>query len=94
MKISLKYQDIVNYVLGSCSYHPLELEIDPTRYEIKSDGILDTKTQIIYPQEEEYGQFIAKVCKLKLAAHDFDSLQIQGFCREIEDFSPLEINLP
>jgi len=93
MKIRIKYQDIVNYVLGSCSYHPLELQIDPMRYEIKNNSILDTKTQIDHPQEEDYCKFIAKVEQLKLAAHDFDSLQVQGFCREIEDFSPLEINL-
>jgi hypothetical protein len=93
MKIRIKYQDIVNYVLGSCSYHPLELEIDPMRYEIKANSILDTKTQIEHPQEEDYCNFIVKVEQLKLAAHDFNSLQVQEFCREIEDFSPLEINL-
>jgi hypothetical protein len=93
MKIRIKYQDIVNYVLGSCSYHPLELEIDPMRYEIKANSILDTKAQIEHPQEEDYCNFIAKVEQLKLAAHDFNPLQVQEFCREIEDFSPLEINL-
>lgn len=93
MKINIKYQDIINYVLGSCGYHPLEFEIDPMRYEIKNNSILDIKAQIDYPQEEDYCKFFAQVEKLKSAARDFDSLQVQGFCREMEDFSPLEINL-
>jgi hypothetical protein len=93
MKIRIKYQDIVNYVLGSCSYHPLELIIDPIRYEISGDSIRDTRTQEIYQQENDYCKFIEKMNTLKSAAKEFDSLQIQAFCREIEQFAPLEINL-
>mgnify|MGYP007090447608 CR=1 FL=1 len=38
-------------------------------------------------------KFIEKMNTLKSAAKEFDSLQIQAFCREIEQFAPLEINL-
>jgi hypothetical protein len=93
MKIRIKYQDIVNYVLGTCSYHPLELIIDPMRYVVCSDHIYDIKTQTTYPQDNDYYKFIKKINVLKSAAKDFDSIQIQNFCREIEQFTPLEINL-
>ena len=93
MKIRIKYQDIVNYVLGSCGYHPLELIIDPVKYEIENDFIRDKKTSIIYHQEDDYSKFMKKILILKASAKDFDALQIQGFCREIEQFAPLEINL-
>lgn len=93
MKINIKHHDIVNYVLGSCNYHPLELSIDPVAYVISDTHIMDAKTNQIYTQGEEYCIFMTKVRQLKTVAKNFDTLQVQGFCREIEDFSPLEINL-
>jgi uncharacterized membrane-anchored protein len=93
MKIRIKYQDIVNYVLGSCGYHPLELVIDPVKYEIENTFIRDKKTEIVYNQEEDYTKFMEKISTLKSCIKDFDALQIQCFCREIEQFAPLEINL-
>lgn len=93
MKINIKYQDIVNYVLGSCSYHPLELAIDPVRYVIGDCCISDTKTNAIYNQNDDYCKFMTRVRVLKVAAKNFDALQVRSFCREIEEFAPLEINL-
>jgi hypothetical protein len=93
MKIRIKYQDIVNYILGSCSYHPLELVIDPMKYDIENTFIQDKKTAKVYDQTEDYCKFMTKVSILKNSAKEFDALQVQGFCREIEQFAPLEINL-
>lgn len=93
MKINIKCHDLVNYVLGTCRYHPLELEIDPTRYEISENSILDIKTKTVFAQEEDYRLFMKKINTLKLAISDYDSSQVQAFCREIEDLSPLQINL-
>jgi hypothetical protein len=93
MKINIKHHDIVNYVLGSCSYHPLELSIDPVRYAIADGCISDTKTNEVYLQSEDYCVFMTKVRLLKTVAKNCDASQVQEFCREIEDFSPLKINL-
>ncbi len=93
MKINIKYHDIVNYVLGTCSYHPMELVIDPIRYMIDDDLIYDRKMQKCFPQNEDYRKFMDKILILKESAKDFDTLQVQGFCREIEQFAPLEVNL-
>jgi hypothetical protein len=93
MKIRIKYQDIVNYILGTSSYHPLEFVVDPMRYEVGSDHIYDIKAQKKHQQNDDYCKFISKIEILKSAVKDFDSLQVQSFCREIEQFAPLEINL-
>jgi hypothetical protein len=94
MKINIKYHDIVNYVLGSCGYHPLELAVDPVKYIIGEDCIKDKKTGKIRYQDEDYFKFMQKIRTLKDCCKDFDTLQIQSFCREIEQFAPLEVNLP
>jgi hypothetical protein len=93
MKINIKYHDIVNYVLGFCSYHPLELIIDPLRYKIGDDYISDSKTGYLFYQNDDYSKFMQKISTLKMAVKNFDTLQVQGFCREIEQFAPLEVRL-
>lgn len=93
MKINIKYHDIVNYVLGFCSYHPLELVIDPLRYKIGDNYISDTTTGELFYQNDDYCKFMQKILILKVAAKNFDTLQVQGFCREIEQFAPLEVKL-
>ncbi len=93
MKINIKYHDIVNYVLGFCSYHPLELVIDPLRYKIGEDYISDLKTGYLLYQNDDYSKFMQKISTLKMAVKNFDTLQVQGFCREIEQFAPLEVRL-
>jgi hypothetical protein len=93
MKINIKYHDIVNYVLGFCSYHPLELVIDPLQYKIGDDYISNSKTGELFYQNDDYSKFMQKILILKMAAKSFDTLQVQGFCREIEQFAPLEVKL-
>jgi len=93
MKINIKYHDIVNYVLGFCSYHPLELVIDPLQYKIGDDYISNSKTGELFYQNDDYSKFMQKILILKMAAKSFDTLQVQGFCREIEQFAPLEVRL-
>jgi hypothetical protein len=93
MKARIKYQDIVNYVLGTTSYHPLEFVLDPMRYEIRNSNIFDKKTHQCYQQEDEFFKFNMQVAGLKNLVNEMDSLQIQTFCRELERFSPLQINL-
>ena len=93
MKINIKYHDIVNYVLGFCSYHPLELVIDPLQYKIGEDYISNSKTGELFYQNDDYSKFMQKILILKMAAKSFDTLQVQGFCREIEQFAPLEVRL-
>jgi len=71
----------------------MELVIDPIRYMIDDDLIYDRKMQKCFPQNEDYRKFMDKILILKESAKDFDTLQVQGFCREIEQFAPLEVNL-
>jgi len=71
----------------------MELVIDPIRYMIDDDLIYDRKMQKCFPQNKDYRKFMDKILILKESAKDFDTLQVQGFCREIEQFAPLEVNL-
>ena len=71
----------------------MELVIDPMRYKIGENYISDSKTGELFYQNDDYCKFMKKISILKMAVKDFDTLQVQGFCREIEQFAPLEVNL-
>jgi hypothetical protein len=47
----------------------------------------------LFYQNDDYSKFMQKISTLKMAVKNFDTLQVQGFCREIEQFAPLEVRL-
>jgi hypothetical protein len=83
MKYNINYQHVLDYVLGTSSYHPLEMALDPRRYEIHDDRIFDKSNNSYLPQEKDYCDFCSQVRWLKDYQSAMEKEQVFGACRII-----------
>ena len=84
---------IYAYVTGATSFHPIERNLDPTVYELFDTFIFHNPTKTNIPQSKEYYQFYKFVNDLRKTAKSVQDNELRRLCRELLDFSPLEIKL-
>lgn len=93
MKISIKKEDIFDYVVGNSNYDAIEKIIDPALYEVFDCGIYDHGEKKMIYQSKEYEVYCAFVSNLRKNAKEMAPSEIHKLCLEIEEIAPTEINL-
>jgi hypothetical protein len=94
-KINITFDEeiIYAYVTGSTSFHPIERNLDPTVYELFDTYIFHKPTETDIQQSAEYYQFHKFVNDLRKTGEGCQDNELRRLCRELLDFSPLEIKL-
>jgi uncharacterized protein YydD (DUF2326 family) len=91
--IKVNSKDIFDYIIGRSSYDPIERQIDPTRYEVRSDSIYDKFLKKTFEQDECFSIFYKKVKELRFVSKEIEAKEIGNISVELEQLAPTLINL-
>lgn len=93
--ISVRREDIFDYVVKNSTFDPIEKCIDPSIYETYSDFILQlgpNGQEYIY-QDEDYIYFHEELEKLRSKSLDMSGAEIMRLCEELEEIAPKTVKL-
>jgi|TARA_R110000824_G_scaffold130635_1_gene292611 hypothetical protein len=90
--ISIKKEDIFNFIVGTSGFDPIEKCIDPKRYEVYDEFIYDHKTGRAIEQNESFCDFSSEANELRQHYKELP-LDVQFFTDKLHQSAPKEITL-
>tara|TARA_R110001632_G_scaffold224408_3_gene356787 strand:- start:964 stop:1251 length:288 start_codon:yes stop_codon:yes gene_type:complete len=91
--ITVKKEDVLNFIVGTSGFDPIEKCIDPKRYEVYDSFIYDLKAGKAIPQNESFCDFSSRVNDLRQCNKKAPLPDAQHFADKLHKIAPKEITL-